>query len=227
VGDPLQSIFGFGHNQLVDWDSEIMASFKKVGDLDTPWRWANTNPELGQWLKVARKKLIAKEAIDLKNVPKAITWIQSSDIVEQRKSSYKIGNRGNETSCIIRGGWEAQCHILARSTGGFFNSMETIECKDLVMWASQLEASRRVQRVKIVCDFASVCCSGVKTPFKDISKRLSDKTKRTGAIPKDVFALLEIVANEKSMVVILPALEAIRSTDIFYLVGELISCFDL
>jgi len=209
VGDPLQSIFGFGQNQLAEWDSDVMRSFTKIGELDTPWRWANTNPELGQWLKVAREKLIAKETIDLKNAPKTICWISSTDVGEQRKSYYRIGNTKNETACII-GTWEAQCHLLARNIGGFYSSMETIECKDLITWASELEASRGLKRAQLVCDFAGVCCTGVKTPFKNIIKRLSDKMRKTQSIPDNIITLLKSVAQEESLSPILPALESIR-----------------
>ncbi len=109
VGDPLQSIFGFGQNQLAEWDSEVMTSFKKIGELDTPWRWAKTNPELGQWLQVVRENLLEKETIDLTNVPKSIRWIPSSDGDEQRKSYWRIGNNKGQTACIIHGGCEVGC----------------------------------------------------------------------------------------------------------------------
>ena len=209
VGDPLQSIFGFGQNQLADWDSDVMTSFNKIGELDTPWRWSKTNPELGQWLQEVRENLIAQKTIDLKNVPKSIRWIPSSDLVEQSKSCYRIGNKKNETACII-GVWEAQCHTLSRNTGGFFSSMETIECKDLLTWASELEASHGLKRAQLVCDFAGVCCTGVKTIFKDITKRLSGKMRKTQSIPDNVITLLESVAKEEPILAILPALEAIR-----------------
>jgi len=213
VGDPLQGIFGFGQNQLADWDSEVMTSFKKLGELDTPWRWANTNPELGQWLKMIRKKLINKEVIDLISIPKTIHWIPLSDSVAQRKSYWKIGNNKNETTCIIHGGWEKQCHALARETGGYFNSLETIECKDLLSWALELDTSRGLKRVQVVCDFASECCTGVKTILKDVTKRLTSKRRKMGSSLDEVFKLLDLVSNEEILSHILPALEAIRQLE--------------
>lgn len=212
VGDPLQSIFGFGQNQLADWDSEVMTSFNKIGELNTPWRWSRTNPELGQWLQVVRSNLMTNRLIDLQNAPKSVRWIPTSDGNEQRKSYWRIGNNTDQVTCIIHAGWERQCHSLARGTGGFFNSMETIECKDLFTWASGFNASHGLERAKLVCEFAGDCFSGVKTTFRDISKRLGSKAKKTGSTPNDVFALLEAVANEKSVLAISPALEAIRKT---------------
>ena len=32
AGDPMQSIFGFGRNTLADWESEVMVSFRKIGE---------------------------------------------------------------------------------------------------------------------------------------------------------------------------------------------------
>ena len=49
LGDPLQGIFGFRGQQIVDW-GELDAHFERLPDLDTPWRWRDTNPELGEWL---------------------------------------------------------------------------------------------------------------------------------------------------------------------------------
>ena len=209
VGDPLQSIFGFGKNQLAEWDSQVLTSFKTIGELQTPWRWASTNKELGEWLKLIRAKLLAKQVIELSNLPKSIRWIDSADVDSQRSTYWALAKKKGETTCVIVA-WERQCHSLARSTGGVFNSMETIECEDLFTWALKLEESNGLKRAQLVWDFAGLCCSGVKTVSKDIAKVLTGKGKNVGVIPKDVIDLLKAVAGEQSMATILPTLEAIR-----------------
>jgi hypothetical protein len=211
VGDPLQSIFGFGTNVLADWESEVMSSFKTIGELKTPWRWAPTNPQLGKWLSVARERLLAGEPIELKTLPGSIRWIPGGNQEEVRRTYFGLARKQAGAVCIIHGGFESQCHTFARNTGGVYNSMETIECKDLMSWASRLEASQGTDRAEMVWQFAADCCSGVKTLSGRISRHLSDKTKRSHAIPEDVLSLLRSVASGGPISSVRPALEAIRT----------------
>lgn len=44
LGDPVQAIFGFAGNQLVDWQGHVEARFPAIGALATPWRWLNSGP---------------------------------------------------------------------------------------------------------------------------------------------------------------------------------------
>ncbi|CAM2198136.1 DNA 3'-5' helicase II [Paraburkholderia kururiensis] len=77
LGDPMQAIFGFGGNQLVDWDAHVLAQFPSIGELDRPWRWINAHtPGLGQWLLECRRVLHAGGHVDLNQAPAEVTWIQ-------------------------------------------------------------------------------------------------------------------------------------------------------
>ena len=77
VGDPFQSIFGFGTDPLADWQSDVIAFFPIAGELATPWRWNNAGaPELGQWLLSIRVDLAKGVPIDLRTAPGAVQWIQ-------------------------------------------------------------------------------------------------------------------------------------------------------
>ena len=56
LGDPMQGIFGF-KEPLVDFEKDLN-NFEKVEELDTPWRWNNTNKnDLGKELKDIRERL--------------------------------------------------------------------------------------------------------------------------------------------------------------------------
>ena len=49
LGDPLQGIFDFERERLVDFDNDLPEIFfKRFNILNTPWRWVNTNIELGR-----------------------------------------------------------------------------------------------------------------------------------------------------------------------------------
>lgn len=76
VGDPFQSIFGFGGDRLADWEKEVIAFFPVVGELTTPWRWNNAGAaELGNWLLSIRGGLAGGVPIDLRMAPAAVQWI--------------------------------------------------------------------------------------------------------------------------------------------------------
>jgi DNA helicase-2/ATP-dependent DNA helicase PcrA len=77
VGDPFQSIFGFGGDRLADWNSEVLTFFPVVGELTIPWRWNNAGAaELGNWLLSLRPKLASGTPIDLRTAPAAVQWIE-------------------------------------------------------------------------------------------------------------------------------------------------------
>ncbi|MBX4938028.1 UvrD-helicase domain-containing protein [Rhizobium binae] len=77
VGDPFQSIFGFGGDPLADWNSEVLTFFPVVGELTIPWRWNNAGAaELGNWLLSLRPLLASGTPIDLRTAPAAVQWIE-------------------------------------------------------------------------------------------------------------------------------------------------------
>jgi hypothetical protein len=76
LGDPMQAIFGFKGNKLVDWDEDVHGYFEPAGELSTPWRWINAGEEaFGQWLLKTRQKLLAGKSIDLASAPKNVVHV--------------------------------------------------------------------------------------------------------------------------------------------------------
>ena len=62
LGDPLQGIFDFGSNTIVDWDNDVKKTFKEVAILNKPWRWDRiNNSDLGNWLGDVRTNLLNLE----------------------------------------------------------------------------------------------------------------------------------------------------------------------
>jgi DNA helicase-2/ATP-dependent DNA helicase PcrA len=68
LGDPLQGIFEFGGG-VVDWDSDVFPVFDRLDDLEVPWRWRESNPELGEWLLELRSNLLAGSNTDISSGP--------------------------------------------------------------------------------------------------------------------------------------------------------------
>lgn len=62
LGDPLQGIFGFRDNPIVDFDTHL-SGFSKY-ELSTPHRWIETNPILGNEIADLRRQLQSGPNID-------------------------------------------------------------------------------------------------------------------------------------------------------------------
>lgn len=77
LGDPMQAIFGFAGNQLVDWNAHVLQQFPLIGELNQPWRWINAGTRgFGEWLLDCRRVLQAGGSIDLRQAPAEVNWVQ-------------------------------------------------------------------------------------------------------------------------------------------------------
>lgn len=73
LGDPLQGIFDFNGEELVNFERDL-SNYTITGTLEIPWRWKNTNIELGNDLKLIREKLEKREKIDLSKTKSIETY---------------------------------------------------------------------------------------------------------------------------------------------------------
>lgn len=144
LGDPLQSIFGFGDDRLAHWDDEVCKHFPLSGELTTPWRWRNAdNEELGNWLLSARQTLIDRRPIDISNSPESVRWTKLEGDKEDHKrlvtaARCKHKSKG-ETTLVIGDSRSAPSRYrIAKSVPGIV-TVEPVELKDLTKFASTLE----------------------------------------------------------------------------------------
>lgn len=119
LGDPLQGIFGFKNNILVDWDNDVSPNFEQLPDLPTPWRWSQTCPQLGEWLITIRQALLVGNSIDLSSAPKgAVRWVRlpssRQDWFMTQLSACRAIPRGALRVVAIHQ-WEAQCNKLTKT----------------------------------------------------------------------------------------------------------------
>lgn len=143
LGDPMQAIFGFRGNQLVDWDLQVNTYFALSGELTQPWRWIRAGkPALGQWLLECRYSLQHRMPIDLRTAPPEVTWIrlqrewadrQRRDAIMTRPSTPEgqvlvIGESRNP-----RGRMQLACSIPGATT------VETVELTDLIEFGSTFD----------------------------------------------------------------------------------------
>jgi DNA helicase-2/ATP-dependent DNA helicase PcrA len=139
LGDPMQAIFGFAGNQLVDWRTHVETRFPVVGTLGTPWRWRNAGTEpLGRWLLEARARMQAGRGVDLREAPAEVQWLQlnAANAEHQRRAAAQTRVTGEEDTVLIIGDARNPLgrHQFASQTPGA-TSVEAVDLGDLVGFA--------------------------------------------------------------------------------------------
>jgi len=143
LGDPLQGIFGFNGDALVDLDNAVQMAgfFDKKFELDEPQRWLReNNSQLGEDLKNIRQLLLSKRSIDL-SLYSAIenhTW-PALDIYKGNSDySKKIRKLLNLKDVLFIHPISNSVHArlkFAKTFGGRLNMLEAIDAKELYQLA--------------------------------------------------------------------------------------------
>ncbi len=164
LGDPMQAIFGFGANRLVDWSTDVETQFPAVGSLQTPWRWRRAGTEdLGQWLLRARALLQDGQPIDLLAAPAEVQWVQlqAATADEQRRQAARTRGRNAQDSVLIIGDAlnVRGRHQLTSQTPGA-TVVERVDLVELVQFAKAFEPVGPNSLVLLV-EFAATIMTGV------------------------------------------------------------------
>ena len=143
LGDPMQAIFGFQGNQLVDWNAHVETQFPQIGTLATPWRWRNSGTEaLGLWLLEARGVLQRRQGVNLRTAPPEVQWVQldAATANQQRRTAAQIRTTGDEETVLIIGDAlnVRGRHELSSQTPGA-SSVESVDLGDLVAFARRFD----------------------------------------------------------------------------------------
>lgn len=156
VGDPFQSIFGFGTDPLADWNTEVIAFFPVFGELTTPWRWNNAGaPDLGNWLLSIRSDLAKGTPIDLRTAPAGVQWIQLDG---RRDDALRVAaaavDAPSDTKVLIIGDSTDPRgqRRFARQVDGAV-TVEAVDLRDLTDFGASLDVSG-TQALSVVAAFA-------------------------------------------------------------------------
>lgn len=167
VGDPLQGIFDFGGNQIVDWARHVYPSFTRLPDLADPWRWKHTNPQLGRWVtNVVRPTLERKEPLPLAQALQGGICGWTQEVSGQYGPATRTRvlmdalNRDETTFVICRPEQESLPHDLASKLQNRYRTIEPITSDDLHVFAASIEESTGLRRLQGAHDFASKCLTG-------------------------------------------------------------------
>ncbi|MCK1504558.1 UvrD-helicase domain-containing protein [Bradyrhizobium sp. 18] len=156
VGDPFQAIFGFGADQLADWQTDVLAFFPKAGELTTPWRWNNAGAhDLGQWLLSIRPDLAAGRPIDLRNAPGSVQWVQLDGRQDDalRQAAASVAAPGDTKVLIIGDSTDPRGQRrFARQVEGAV-TVEAVDLRDLTDFGSALDLARP-EALSVVASFA-------------------------------------------------------------------------
>lgn len=191
MGDPLQTIFRFNNNQPVDWGIDVLPHFTILPELTIPHRWQkmDANEELGKSLIDIRVKLQNGESVDLTAYP-AITWICWSE--EQEIQSCRDASKNKKGTIVGIHQWRKNGYAIARNLDGMYQSVEEMDCDDLIKCVRNLEKHRSNNNfIGIVNELKSLIlkvCSN-RSPFQegDLQEGLARLEKG------DISAVIEIV----------------------------------
>lgn len=177
VGDSLQGIFGFGNNQLVDWDDHVLGVFEETPGPNTPWRWSESNPGLGEWINdYVRPQLLACERIDLTTAPSGVEWLEISSPGQGQVNQLAACRRRAENhahTIVAIHALPTQCHAIARRLNGQFSCIEALDSRALYNAAHQIETTTGLARGARVIDFAAECMTTVSTELRTIRDGLA------------------------------------------------------
>jgi DNA helicase-2/ATP-dependent DNA helicase PcrA len=155
LGDPMQAIFGFGGDDLANWDEQVCGYFPLAGELATPWRWINASAEpLGRWLLEVRGKLLRGEPVDLRTAPEGVTWVEldGTEDHQRRLRAARMRAPGDDGTVLIIGDStspDSQRQFASQTPGAV--TVEAVDLRDLVSFARDfdLAAVNALERLAI------------------------------------------------------------------------------
>lgn len=215
VLDPLQGIFDFGGQVLVDLERDVETNFERLPDLETPWRWVGANPDLGDWLLEVRRRLLAGTPINLADAP-VVTGPRSLE--EQFAACMRVAKV--EGSVVAIRQWARDCHSLASRLQGTYTAMEPMECPDLLDWSAALQHAEGCARAAKLLGVASCCLTRVGDELGSARDALASgrlPTIRANTRHPEAVAALIRVTQDESFVHLPAAMDAIeRAVGVLY-----------
>lgn len=164
LGDPMQAIFGFGGNRLVNWQADVETQFPPVGMLQTPWRWRLAGTEdLGQWLLHARMLLQAGQPVELQGAPAAVQWVQvdAGTAEERRRAAARTRGRNAQDSVLVIGdamNVRGRYRLTSQTPGA--TVVERVDLVEFIQFARTFDPAGADPLGQVV-EFASSLMTGV------------------------------------------------------------------
>lgn len=216
LGDPLQGIFTFRKAEPpVRWIEDVEAHFPFLERLQTPYRWKDKNPALGDWLVRARAALEAGAPLDLNGAPVKHTRLDS-DWQLRQKAQFDACVRSLDAGerCVAIHGLPPQCHAAARCLRGIYSVVEPIDLEEMFTAADEFESKSGPELAEAVVEFAKACMTKVSTEMKPLLAAIRKGKPRSNASKNaEQYTALRSVAEQGGAANIFAALNALVRTD--------------
>lgn len=162
LGDPLQGVIAFAGDrvefELVEHDFPILDA-----PLDEPWRWAPTNPALGQELLDLRNRLLTGETIDFASCVE-VHHVTAANHARTLAVLTEVAGRDGTAVAICR--FPPQAIDLARRCGGPYVSLEEANAGLARDLAERISEASGFGRAVEVIDAVAQCTTKVGTDLK-------------------------------------------------------------
>ncbi|MGM3412080.1 ATP-dependent helicase [Ralstonia holmesii] len=164
LGDPMQAIFGFRDNPLVNWQADVLPQFPPSGELQIPWRWRLAGTEhFGNWLLQTRHQLAAGGAVDLRAAPPEVNWVRINPAtgVQQRLIAARVQAQGRQRNVLVIGDSRRpqERYQLASQIPGAI-AVERVDLDDLTSFARRYDVAAP-DALQHLVEFASGLMTGV------------------------------------------------------------------
>lgn len=186
LGDPLQGIFGFRGQPLVDWPRHVFSRFPLRTMSYAAWRWHGYNTPLGEWLLAIRPTLLQGQAINFSAVQvPGLSWVQTYQGVVRNQG---LRQWAADESVLVLGQWKQDADDHGKELLGVFGVMEDLRGEFMHTYLAEVEASPPAQRPVVVARFAKNCfvgLAGIDTPLMNKLGRGEpvSRLKRDGIAP--------------------------------------------
>ena len=207
-GDPLQGIFYWvKDDKIVNWNS---FSFKVITPLSIPWRWEETNKELGLLLDNLRKRIIiALEGepvtINITDVPGCMTIINSS---QWNNGGYAYRVKNYE-SIVFLSVIPNKQKSFSQHNGGFFQCDERKDLAEAEEIITAIESNKNEKKALFFLESMKNMINGVQSELGSYISNLEKGKSDFSRISKhkELGQIIEKICNENTPQ---PVLEALR-----------------
>lgn len=183
LGDPLQAIFGWA-GKLVSWKD---LAFEKV-EIDTyPWRWHETNPELGRFLQEMRTPLLPSlDGQQVRLSVKSDLQNPSIKIVSSaRGAEWEFFNSLKHYSQVLYiTKWPKQQKSLCQMTKGIFQNDEPQSLNELFEIAKSLDEPNVENQAVKIYEFLPTCVNHVNEELRSYGTHICNRDFNFGRISK-------------------------------------------
>lgn len=180
LGDPLQGIFDFNNEELVDFNTDLN-DYKFTSELATPWRWENSNKDLGADLQRMRQKLIETNQIKISDYKSfEANFHAERDLYDFRKDYsrklWRIISREKSLLIIhpVSHNLNARTKLVKQFKNSFY-LVEAMDAKDFYSLAKKIDESSSASIYSVIHEISLILFSKSKTDVWLGGRKLKNK----------------------------------------------------